>query len=149
MREDWLSVKGLLSMCCSRRRWFPSFVASIMLSTAEYTLVFTSYSSCASTPGPVSMSSLYTNGCAVLPVLCERVCGRALPLFLATGALRELLTTIGLGSGRRWSVCCVLPVGADVMRRLSIRTEWRACCNCWESCENVYFRIFACSVYLR
>ena len=34
------------------------------------------------------MSSLCMNGCAELPVLCEMVCGRVLPLFLVTGALR-------------------------------------------------------------
>ena len=32
---------------------------------------------------------------------------------------------------------------------LSIHTECRACGSCWESCENVYFRMFARTVFLR
>ena len=70
------------------------------------------------------MSSLCMNRCAELPVLCEMVCGRALPLFLVTGALRERVREAANGSGRLGSVCCVL--GAEVMMWLSIHTECRA-----------------------
>ena len=61
------------------------------------------------------------NGWAVLPELCERVCGRALPLFLATIALRGCFDTTGLGSGRLGSDCWVVVV--KVMTRLFTQTE--------------------------
>ena len=82
----------------------------------------------------------------MLPELCERVFGRALPLFLATGALRGRFNTTNLGSVRLDSDCWVV---VEVMTWLSIYTEWRACGSCCKSCEIlVYCRMFACAVSL-
>ena len=65
----------------------------------------------------------------------------------ATGALHGCFATTGLGSGCLGSDCWV--VVAEVMTWLSIHTECRACCSCWESCEIVYCRMFACTIFLR
>ena len=81
-----------------------------------------------------------------VPEFSERICGRALSLFLATCALRERFDTTGLGSGHMGADYWV--VVTEVMMWLSTHTEWRAWCSCWESCEVVYCRMFTYTVSL-